>query len=182
MIDPERHDELFEEWNLSEEDFEPLPPPVWRKPLLIAVAALTAIAMAVVPLYNVFSARSVADNGLEICGFDYCVVQEAMRVSGVDLAMSNLANTFLDDEEARALADDAADYLDIAPVGLRVVDDLERRLGGFYDPETRSILIERPARAWTVLHEVAHAAESGHGEAYLEVLTDLARWADQPGS
>jgi hypothetical protein len=182
VIDPERHDQLFEEWDLSEEDFEPLPPPPWRKPLLIAVAALTAIAMAVVPLYNVFSAPSVADNGLEICGFDYCVVQEAMRDHGVDLIMSSLANTYLDDDSARGLANEAADFLDIAPVGLRVVDDLERRLGGLYDPETRSILIERPARAWTVLHEVAHAVESGHGEGYLEVLADLARWADQPGS
>lgn len=180
MIDPDHHgEELFEEWDLSEEDFEPLPPPPWRKPLLIFVAALTAISMAAVPLYNVFSARPIADNGLEICGFDYCIVQEAMRESGVDLIMSSLANTLLDDEAARALADDAADYLDIGPVDLQVVDDLEGRLGGVYDPATRSILIERPARAWTVLHEVAHAVESGHAEAYQRTLADLARWADE---
>jgi hypothetical protein len=182
VIDPDSHDELFEEWDLSEEDFEPLPPPSWRKPLLIGVAALTALAMALVPLYNVIFARTVAENGLEICGFDYCVVQDAMRDAGVDLIMSRLANTYLDDDGARALADQAADHLDIAPVGLQVVDDLDRRLGGVYDPETRSILIERPARAWTVLHEVAHALESGHTEAFQEVLADLARWADQTAS
>jgi hypothetical protein len=179
VIDPDHHDEeLFEDWDLSEEDFEPLAPPPWRKPLLIAVAALTAIAMAVVPLYSVFSGRSVADNGLEICGFDYCVIQDAMRETGVDLIMSNLANSFLDDDAARALAIDAADYLDIGPVDLRVVDDLEGRLGGVYDPATRTILIERPARAWTVLHEVAHAVETGHAKAYQDTLADLARWAD----
>jgi hypothetical protein len=50
VIDPDSHDELFEEWDLSEEDFEPLPPPSWRKPLLIGVAALTALAMALGPL------------------------------------------------------------------------------------------------------------------------------------
>ncbi|HEX6301515.1 MAG TPA: hypothetical protein VF148_13710 [Acidimicrobiia bacterium] len=184
MIDSDHHEEeLFEEWDLSEEDFEPLAPPPWRKPLLIAVAALTAIAMAVIPLYNVFVARPVADNGLEICGFDYCIVQEAMRESGVDLMMSDLANTFLDDDAARVLADDAADYLDIGPVELQVVDDLEGRLGGVYDPTSRSILIERPARAWTVLHEVAHAVETGHAEAYQDTLADLARWAnDRSGS
>ena len=182
MIDPDSHDELFEEWDLSEEDFEPLPPPGWRKPLLIGVAALTALAMALVPLYNVIFARPVSEDGLEICGFDYCLVQDAMLDAGVDLIMSRLANTFLDDDGARALAVEAADHLDIAPVGLQVVDDLERRLGGVYDPETRSILIERPARAWTVLHEVAHAVESGHTEAYQEVLADLARWADESGS
>ena len=184
MIDPDSQDELFEEWDLGDEDLEPLPPPPWRKPILIAVAAVTALAMAIVPLYNVIFARSVAENGLEICGFDYCVVQEAMRESGVDLIMSGLANTFLDDEGARTLADAAAEYLDIAPVALQVVDDLDGRLGGVYDPETRSIRIERPARAWTVLHEVAHAVESGHGRSYQEALADLARWADgsHPGT
>jgi hypothetical protein len=182
VIEPGSHDELFEEWDLSEEDFEPLSPPPWRKPLLIVVASLTAIAIAVVPLYNVIFSRSVAENGLEICGFDYCVVQDAMLDAGVDLIMSRLSNTFLDEGEARTLADEAADYLDIAPVGLQVVDDLERRLGGVYDSDTRSILIEQPARAWTVLHEVAHAVEPGHTEAYQEVLADLARWADESGT
>lgn len=179
MTDPDHpHQESFEDWDLAEEDYEALSSPLWRKPLLIAVAALTTVAMTIVPLYNVFSARSVADNGLEICGFDYCVVQEAMQDAGLDLVMSRLANTLLDDESARTLADEAVDHLDMSPLGIQVVDDLEGRLGGVYDPTTRSILIERPARAWTVLHEVAHAAESGHDEAYQEVLIDLAMWAD----
>jgi hypothetical protein len=56
-----------------------------------------------------------------------------------------------------------------------VVDSLEGRLGGVYDPATRSIEIERPARAWTVLHEVAHVMEGGHGQDFQEVLIELTR-------
>lgn len=172
----------FEEWedgwDLEDEDLEPIEPPPWRKPLLIGVAALTALAMAIVPLYNVFFGRTVADNGLEVCGFDYCVVVEAVRDAGLDLTMSRLANTFLDDEETRDLVDAATDYLGLAPVGLEVVDDLEGRLGGVYDPAERMIRIERPARAWIVLHEVAHVEESGHDEDFQSVLIELARWAD----
>jgi hypothetical protein len=185
VIDPDHHDEeLFDEWDLTEEDFEPVAPPRWRRPLLIGVAAVTALALAILPLYNVVIGRPVADNGLEICGFDYCIVQDAMREAGVDHIMSRLANTYLDDETATELADQATDYLGVDPVGVQVVDALEGRLGGVYDPATRSMAIERPARAWTVLHEVAHTVETGHAEAYQEVLADLARWAapgDQGG-
>ena len=168
----------FDEWDLTEEDFEPLPPPPWRKPLLIVVAALTALALAAVPIYNVISARSMAENGLEVCGFDYCIVQEAAREAGVDLIMSRLSSTFLDEEGARDLANRLTDHLGIAPVGLRVVDDLDRRIGGVYDPASRTISIERPARAWTVLHEVAHAVETGHGEEFQGLVVELATWVD----
>jgi hypothetical protein len=179
VIDPDPHDdEVFDEWDLPDDDFEPPAPPSWRKPLLIGVAIVTALAMAILPLYNVVIGRPVADNGLEVCGFDYCIVQDAMRDADVDLIMSRLANTFLDDEAARELADQATDYLDVEPVGLQVVDALEGRLGGTFDPTTRSIAIERPARAWTVLHEVAHTVETGHAEGYQEVLAELARWAN----
>lgn len=182
VIDDQHSDDYPEEWedgwDLEDEDLEPIEPPPWRRPLLIAVAALTAIAMAIVPLYNVFFARTVADNGLEVCGFDYCVVVDAAREEGLDLTMSRLSNTFLDDAETRELVDAATDYLNVAPVGLEVVDDLEGRLGGVYDPVSRTIRIERPARAWIVLHEVAHVAEGGHGEGFQRVLIELARWAD----
>lgn len=179
MIDPDHHDEeLFDEWDLTDEDLEPLAPPPWRKPLLIGVAVITTLALAVLPLYNVFAGRPVADNGLEICGFDYCIVQDAMRDSEAGPVMSRLANIYLDDESARELVNQATAHLDVDPVGLRVVDGLEGRLGGTYDPTTRVITIERPARAWTVLHEVAHAVETGHAEGYQEVLVGLARWAD----
>lgn len=171
-------DEWDDRWDMDEEDVEPLAPPPWRKPLLIAVAALTAVAMAAVPLYNVFFARSVADNGLEVCGFDYCVVVDAVREAGLDLVMSRLSHTFLDDTRARAMVDAATEHLDVAPVGLEVVDELEGRLGGVFDSATRVVRIERPVRAWTVLHEVAHVVAGGHGDDFRVALIDLARWAE----
>lgn len=181
MIDTGPGDELptEEEWSDWEEGYEPIEAaPTWRKPLLIAVAAVTAIALAMLPLYNVIFARTVAENGLEVCGFDYCVVQEAAVDAGVDLVMSRLWNTFLDQEEAREFAAQLTDYLGIDPVGLQIVGDLEGRLGGVYDPETRSIQVAGPARAWTVLHEIAHAVETGHGPEFRELVVNMARWVD----
>lgn len=179
MTEPEFPDELVDPWDdLTEEDFEPLPAPPWRKPLLIVVAALTAVAMAAVPLYNVLFAQQVSESGLEICGFDYCIVQQAAQEAGVDLTMSRLANTYLDEEGAREFARRLTDHLGIPPVGLQVVDRLDGRIGGVYDSETRSIAIERPARAWIVLHEVAHAVEAGHGEDFRQLVIELARWVE----
>lgn len=169
----------LDEWDEAD-DLEPLAPS-WRRPLLIGVASVTAIALALVPLYNVFWGRSVADNGLEICGFDYCVVQESVTDAGLDLKMSRLSNTFLDEEEARAFALELTEYLGIEPVGLVVVDELAGRLGGVYEPATRSIQIESTAHAWTVLHEVAHAVETGHGDGFQRVVIDLTRFAEIPG-
>ena len=169
----------FDDWD-DDEDLEgDEPAPAWRRPLIIGVSVVTALALALVPLYNVIFARTIADNGLEVCGFDYCVVQEAVRDAGLELTMSALANTFLDEEEARAFARDLTDYLGIEAVGLRVVPDLDGRIGGVYDPTTRSISIESPARSWTVLHEVAHAVETGHGEAFRDLVIELARWVGE---
>lgn len=151
------------------------PGPAWRKPLLIGVSVVVIVALVWVPVYNALTAPTTADNGLEVCGFDYCIVEEAVRDAGLELEMSRLYNTVLADGEAIALARLLADFLGVDPVGLTVVDDLDGRLGGVYDPEKRSIEIERPARAWTVLHEVAHVVEGGHGEDFQQVLIELTR-------
>lgn len=175
MIEPDdREEPLFEEWDLEEEDLEPIPEPAWRRPLLIVVAAITALALAAVPLYNVVFTDTTADNGLDVCGFDYCVVQEGVRAAGLDLVMSRLANTFLTEEEARALADELTGHLGVEPVGLVVVQEIDGRIGGVYDPQARRVTIESPARAWTVLHEVAHVVAGGHGEDFIAVVVDLA--------
>lgn len=167
----------FADWDDDESDEDDEPAPAWRRPLIVGVAIVTVIALAMIPIYNVVFARSIADNGLEVCGFDYCIVQEAVQAAGLDLTMSALANTYLDEKEARAFAGELTGHLGIEPVGLSVVTDLDGRLGGVYEPGTRSIAIESPARAWTVLHEVAHAVQSGHGEAFQEVVIELAGWA-----
>lgn len=188
VIEPDHHhdDFLDEDWDfdpdhLDPEDLEPVAPPRWRQPLLIGVAALTAIALAIVPLYNVIAGRPVSDGGLELCGFDYCIVQDAVREAGFNTTMSRLAHTFLTEDEARALANELTDYLGIRPVGLRVVDRIDGRIGGFYDHADRMIAIESPARAWIVLHEVAHAVESGHGTAFQQVVIDLTDYMESSG-
>jgi hypothetical protein len=168
---------IFDDWDVEEDSFEPLDVPPWRRRLIVAVAALTVVAMALVPLYNIIDRDPpVADNGLELCGFDYCVVQEGVRLAGLDQAMSRLANSYLTDEEAEQLADDLATRLGTIPVGFVVVDRLESRTKGKYDQSTKTIFIERPVQAWIVLHEVAHTVSPGHGEDFQEVVIGLIRW------
>ena len=174
-------DELFlDEWDLEDDDLEDLEPPLWRKPLVIAVAAITVIAMALVPLYNLIDQGRlpIADNGLEVCGFDYCVIQDGVRAAGMDLVMSRFANTYLDEAAAAQVADALVRHLDIPPINLEVVERLDGQLEGQYSPATRTILIERPARAWIVLHEVAHAVAPGHGDEFQRTLVELAIWLD----
>ena len=183
MVDHESplDDELFFDGWDADDETEPLEKPPWRRGVIIAVAAITVVAMAMVPLYNLINgARTpVAHNGLEICGFDYCVVQDAVRAEGLDLAMSRFSNMFLDDEEAARLADLLTERLSLQPVSVVVVDRIDGPVEGQYDPETRTVLLERPARAWTVLHEVSHAVALGHGESFQRVLIDLTEWLDQ---
>lgn len=168
---------LFDEWDADDEEVEAAPPPRWRRPAVVSLAILVALSLAILPLQSLFDGTSpaVSDSGLEICGYDYCIVREAAVEAGLDLEMSRLANTLLDDTEAVALANELTEYLGVDPVALSVVDELGGRLGGVYDPSARSILIERPANAWVVAHEVAHAVAPGHGEEFQRVLVDLAR-------
>ena len=171
VLEEEGFEGAWEEEN-GEPSSEPIAPG-WRKPMFIAVSVVIIVALVLVPVYNTLTAPTVADNGLEVCGFDYCIVEEAVREAGLELEMSRLYNTILDDEEAVGLALILTDLLDVDSVGLTVVDSLNGRVGGVYDPVTRSVEIERPVRAWTVLHEVAHVLESGHGEDFQEVLIEI---------
>ncbi|HEU4321106.1 MAG TPA: hypothetical protein VFS66_13625 [Acidimicrobiia bacterium] len=169
---PPEEDFPIDFWD-GEDEPDQEPSPAWRRPVLIGVALVTALALAVVPIYNVLNASNVAENGLETCSFDYCVVEEAVREAGLGSEMSRLFNTILTDEEAVSLAGELFDFLDLQPVELLIVDDLEGRIGGVYDPESRLIVIERPARAWTVLHEVAHVRETGHDPDFQRVVIEL---------
>src|SRR5688572_26768078 len=76
------------EWLEDEFDDDPAPPPpVWRRRLLMAVGLLVAAAMLTGPIWNIVEGATpeVSDGGLELCGFDYCVVQDAVRAAGHDL-------------------------------------------------------------------------------------------------
>lgn len=180
MTDRDPEEFLFEDWDTEEpEETGPIGP-AWRRPVLIAVAAVTAVALAVVPIVGYFQPPPVADNGLEICGFDYCVVQDAVAAAGYDDTMVRLSRTFVSEEDAVALARRLTDFLDESPVEVVVVERLDGRLGGVYDAAERTVYIESPVSVWTLIHEVAHAAASGHGEAFQRVIVELAALFDQP--
>lgn len=150
--------------------------PTWRRSVVVAIALLVAVSLILVPVYNVLvSDDNVADNELEVCGFDYCVVNDAVRAVGLDLVQARLANSILDDTGAEQLKDRLVAQLGIEQIELRIVDDLKGRLGGFYDAESRVIVVARPVNSWVILHEVAHAEARGHGAGFQSVVIDLAR-------
>lgn len=176
----DHEDEYFDQFGLGpldevEEDVEPVNPP-WRRPLLIGIAAITAATMLLIPLYNVLRGQQIADNGLEVCGFDYCDVQDVVVAAGLNEEMSRLANTFLDDEEAMTLATALLHRVGESDVSFRVVDRLDGEIKGQFDPGTKTISVERPVRAWIVVHEVAHTRAGGHDEDFQSVLIDLTQW------
>lgn len=173
----------LDEWDPEVDEFESRGASPWRRWVVAGVALVVVASLLLTSLSNLLDRGQapVADNGLAVCGFDYCVVQDAMRSAGLDLDMSELVNTILDDEEARILADDLTEFLGVAPVELSLVDRLQGRLGGFYQPGSRAIVIKRPANAWVVSHEVAHAVASGHGIDFQETLADLARYQVDTG-
>lgn len=176
MVDDPYFDEFdLEAFDETEEDSDPIAPP-WRRPLLIGIAALTAAAMLLIPMYNVLRGQQVADNGLEVCGFDYCIVQDAMIAAGLNEEMSRLANTFLDDDEAEILASALLERIGERDVSFQIVGRLDGEIKGQFDPDTRTILVERPVRAWIVVHEVAHAEAPGHEEGFREALIELTEW------
>lgn len=175
---PVTDEELWELIEAETEDDLP-PPPRWRRPALTVVAAITAVAMAFVPLYNIFGpGRTVSHAGLEVCGFDYCVVQEGLVEARVLAVASRLANEPLSDAAASALANDIAAFLDIDPVPVTVVDHLDDGQAGVFIPSSREILIRRPADAWTVAHEMAHVVSTGHGDDFINALVAIARWLE----
>lgn len=172
IIDGGQH---ADQWD-SDDLYEPPEKPVWRRWLIPVVAVVTVIALAMIPLYNLLDpAPPVADNGLAVCGFDYCIVQDAIRDAGLDTDMSRLANTFLDDGQAEELAKGLASDAGVALGGFEVVDRLEGQIKGVFDPATGIIYVERPIRAWIVVHEVAHLVASGHGTGFQRALIELTR-------
>ena len=176
-------EEHTSEWSEREDDLYPdeeRATPPWRRRVVVAVAVLAIAAMALVPLYNTILATRppTAGNGLEVCGFDYCIVHDHLTAAGFDTTMSRLSTTYLGDDEAQQFADQLVAHLGLGTVPVRVVDDIAGRSDGFFDPSTRSIVVLRPVRAWTLVHEVAHVGATGHGEDFLETLTSLAAWLD----
>lgn len=168
-------------------DGEPDPPQPrspWRRRVIVAVGALAAAAMLAGPVWNIVERATppVSDTGLELCGFDYCIVQDAVREAGYGVTMSRLANAYVDEEEAEAFAVELLGYLGEDAVDIAVVDRLDGRIAGQYRATERLILVEQPVRAWIVLHEVAHVEAGGHGETFQEVVIELARHVQNSGT
>ncbi|MDX1447767.1 MAG: hypothetical protein R3246_01785 [Acidimicrobiia bacterium] len=160
------------------------PPSPWRRRVVTAIGVIVAAAMLAGPVWNIFDRATppVSDTGLELCGFDYCVVQDTVTAAGFGVTMSRLANTFVAEEEAVAFAATLVDYLGEEPVEVQVVDDLDGRIAGQYRGSERLILLERPVRMWIVLHEVAHVVAAGHGETFMDVVIELAAWVEESGA
>ena len=165
-------DQLPDDWFDDDFDDEIPPPPRWRRWVIVGVAAVVAVALAGTQLWNLVDRGSppIADNGLEVCGFDYCDVQDAVRAAGLDLEMARLAQTYISEEQALALIDALLDRLGEGPVNVEIVDRLDGRTAGQYSPATRTITLERPVRAWIVVHEVAHVGSLGHGPDFIATL------------
>lgn len=153
----------------------------WRPWALAVVAGVLVAVMLGGPVLQTIDRAQpeLAPNGLEVCGFDYCVVLQEVRAAGYGASMLRLAATRLTDAESQAFADDLTARLGERPVPVDVVDRLDGRTSGRFDPGRRVIEIERPADAWVVLHEVAHVASPGHGDAFIETLLTLLESLDQ---
>lgn len=166
---------FLDDWDVEDQPTaEEIARAAWRRRVILVVATITVLAMGLLPLYNLLDrGRPVADNGLEVCGFDYCVVQDQVNAAGLGVEMSRLSNIYLSDGDAYALAEALVRRLGEEPVDFVVVDRLDWRIKGQYEPDTRTIRVERPVTAWIVLHEVAHVPSHGHGAAFTQTLIEL---------
>lgn len=171
-------DSTLEPWDeLDVTPDEPVQAPAWRRRVIVAVAAIAAAALLGTQAWNLIArgAPPVAENGLEICGFDYCTVQEAIRAGGLGREMARLASSYVGEAEARALAAQLTDELGVGSVEVVIVGRLDGLTAGQYSPGTRTISLEAPVRAWIVYHEVAHTVAGGHGDDFVGVLEQLVR-------
>lgn len=146
--------------------------------MIPVVTVVAVLAMLMLPFYSLIDVtnRPRAENGLEICDYDYCVIQDAVRDAGLGSEMSVLANTFLNDQEAAGFVQILVAHLGRSPVRFEVVDDLGGRTAGLYEPATRTIRVERPITAWILAHEAAHTIAGAHGIEFTRVLIEIVTW------
>jgi hypothetical protein len=164
-----------EPWEEAEEASEQ---PPGRARWIRRIALVVAVAVAGVPLWNVVvgAGPRFADNGLEVCTFDYCRVEDLVDRAGLRMEMAALSEDRLGDHEAAAFVDQLTTVLGAGPVAVEVLDDLPGDIGGRYLPDERVIQVRRPATRWILIHEAAHTVGSGHGADFEEALIELAHW------
>ncbi len=172
-----------EEWDAD--DWEPVRddsisrralPTSWR-----VIGIIAALSMLAIPVFNLIDARSpqLADNGLEVCRFDYCIVERFVVDEGLASTMAVMSSSIVPDADVQSFVDAMIDVVGGPSVTAEVVDDLPGDLGGRYTPAERLIQIDRPATVWIIAHEVAHTVSVGHDEEFQETLAELARFFER---
>ena len=151
-------------------------PTSWR-----VIGIVAALSMLAIPIFNLIDARSpqIADNGLEVCRFDYCIVEQYVLDAGLGRTMAEMSSIIVPDAEVQSYVDAMIDVVGGPSVTAEVVDELPGDLGGRYSPAARLIQIDRPATVWIIAHEVAHTVSSGHDEEFRETLVDLGRFFER---
>ena len=159
---------------------EPIPsrsiPMSWR-----IVGIVAALSMLAIPLFNLIDARTpqLADNGLEVCRFDYCVVERHVVDAGLGRIMGRMSSIVVPDVEVQSYVDAMIDVVGGPSVTAVVVDELPGDLGGRYVPAERLIQIDRPATVWVIAHEVAHTVSPGHVEEFRDTFVELGRFFER---
>lgn len=182
-LDPEVEPVDFPDWEAD--DWDPIRedsvssrtlPTSWR-----VIGILAAVSMLAIPLFNMIDARSpqVADNGLEVCSFDYCVVERYVVDADMGRTMAEMSSLIVPDADVQSFVDAMIDVVGGPSVTAQVVDELPGDLGGRYSPAERLIQIDRPATVWVIAHEVAHTVSQGHDEEFQETLVELARFFER---
>jgi hypothetical protein len=151
-------------------------PTTWR-----VMGILAALSMLAIPLFNLIDARSpqIADNGLEVCRFDYCIVERHVVDAGLARTMAEMSSIIVPDADVQSFVDAMIDVVGGPSVTAQVVDELPGDLGGRYVPAERLIQIDRPATVWIIAHEVAHTVSQGHDEDFQETLVELGRFFER---
>ena len=165
-----------DDWVREDEISSRTLPASWR-----VIGIVAALSMLAIPIFNLIDARSpqIADNGLEVCRFDYCIVEQFVVDAGLGRTMAEMSSIIVPDADVQSFVDAMIDVVGGPSVTAEVVDELPGDLGGRYSPAERLIQIDRPATVWIIAHEVAHTVSPGHDEEFRETLVELGRFFER---
>jgi len=166
-----------DDWGLISEEAIPRRqvPRAWRIVGIVAV-----LSMLVLPAISLINARpQFADNGLEVCRFDYCLVEEQLLDAGLAGTMVRLSSIIVPDSDVQPVVDELTLVVGGPSVTAVVVDELPGDLGGRYNTSERLIEIDHPASLWVIAHEVAHSVAPGHEDDFVAALVELGRYLER---
>lgn len=150
-------------------------PTSWR-----VIGVVAALSLLVIPVLNLINAGPrFADNGLEICRFDYCVVERQVFDAGLGGTVAVMSSIIVPDEDVQSVVDELIAVVGGPAVTVEVVAELPGDLGGRYIASEGLIELDRPVNLWVIAHEVAHAVAPGHEDEFIATLVELARYFDR---